>query len=90
MRFTITDRGARYDKVADTLKAVEGRHPFIGACVDTGHHIRSGEEPHAVIDQLGDRVISLHLKDWEIGGEERIIGEGSMDLAAVAKRSPGD
>lgn len=77
--------GARYDKVADTLNAVKGRHPLIGACVDTGHYLRSGEHPHEAIRALGSRVISLHLKDWRIGGNETILGEGDMDLAAVAR-----
>ncbi len=77
--------GARYDKVADTLRAVEGRSPLIGACVDTGHSIRSGEKPHEVIKALGARVISLHLKDWVHGGSEQILGEGDMDLLAVAQ-----
>lgn len=77
--------GARYDKVADTLKAVEGRTPLIGACVDTGHAIRSGEKPHEVIRALGSRVICLHLKDWVHGGKEQILGEGDIDLLEVAK-----
>jgi sugar phosphate isomerase/epimerase len=76
---------ADYDKVADTLKAVEKRIPAIGACVDTGHVIRSGEKPHEVITALGKRVLSLHLKDWKQGGEEQLIGEGDMDLVAVVK-----
>ena len=75
--------GARYDKARNTLDAVKGRHPFIGACVDTGHSIRSGEAPHEVIEILGDRVHSLHLKDWIHGGEEQIVGEGDLDLARV-------
>lgn len=74
---------ARYDKAADTLHAIKDRHPFIGACVDTGHCIRSEEAPHEVIEALGDRVHSLHLKDWTLGGDERIIGEGDLDLARV-------
>lgn len=77
--------GARYDKVTDTLTAVEGRSPLLGACVDTGHSIRSGDKPHEVIQALGSRVISLHLKDWLLGGEEQILGEGELDLTAVAK-----
>jgi sugar phosphate isomerase/epimerase len=77
--------GARYDKVADTLEAVKGRSPLIGACVDTGHVIRSGERPGEVIRQLGPRVLSLHLKDWKVGGEERILGEGDLDMIAVAR-----
>lgn len=76
---------ARYDKVEDTLKAIQDHSPMIGACVDTGHVIRSGEKPHEVIAALGDRVHSLHLKDWIHGGEEQIVGEGDMDLVAVAK-----
>ncbi len=76
--------GARYDKVADTLAAVQGRTPLIGACVDTGHSIRSGEKPHEVIQELGSRVLALHLKDWAAGGEEQRLGEGDMELAAVA------
>ncbi len=77
--------GARYDKVSDVLTAVEGRHPFIGACVDTGHHLRSSEQPHEVISRLGARTISVHLKDWTIGGDEQILGNGDMDMVAVAK-----
>ncbi len=77
--------GARYDKVGDTLRAVKGHHPYIGACVDTGHYLRSSEKPHEVIEQLGDRLVSVHLKDWLVGGEEQILGQGDMDLVAVAK-----
>lgn len=76
---------ARYDKASDTLKAIEKHHAAIGACVDTGHSIRSGEKPHDVILALGSRVHSLHLKDWKHGGEEQILGEGDMDLLEVAK-----
>ncbi|MCP4642529.1 MAG: sugar phosphate isomerase/epimerase [bacterium] len=77
--------GARYDKVDDVLTAVEGHSPMIGACADTGHYLRSSEQPHEVIEKLGDRLISLHLKDWKIGGDEQILGNGDMDLVAVAK-----
>jgi len=76
--------GARYDKVEDTLRAVEGHSRLIGACIDTGHSIRSSEDPVDVARQLGDRVISLHLKDWTLGGKEEIIGEGDLDLPAFA------
>lgn len=74
---------ARYDRVVDTLQAIDGRHPFIGACVDTGHAIRSGEVPHDVIRSLGDRVHAVHLKDWEYSNEETILGEGALDVEAV-------
>lgn len=77
--------GARYDKADDTVRAVAGRHPFIGACVDTGHCVRSGERPADVVGALGSRVLSVHLKDWKIGAEETILGEGDADLPRVAE-----
>jgi sugar phosphate isomerase/epimerase len=76
---------ARYNKAEDTLKACEGHSAMIGACVDTGHVIRSGEKPHEVLEALGSRVISMHLKDWVHEEDEQILGEGDMDLVAVAK-----
>ncbi|MCC6144048.1 MAG: sugar phosphate isomerase/epimerase [Candidatus Hydrogenedentes bacterium] len=77
--------GARYDKVDDTLRAVAGRNPLIGACLDTGHCIRSGEKPHEVIKQLGGRLICMHLKDWVHGGAEQIVGKGDLDVNATVK-----
>lgn len=74
----------RYGKVEQTLAAVKDHSELIGACVDCGHVIRSGEKPHEVIKALGKRVHSLHLKDWVTGGEEQILGEGNIDLKAVA------
>lgn len=55
--------GALYDKVDDVLQMVEGRHPLLGACVDTGHYLRSHEDPVEVIQKLGKRVFGVHLKD---------------------------
>lgn len=75
----------RYGKVAQTLAAIKDHSKRIGACVDTGHVIRSGEKPHEVIHALGDRVYELHLKDWITGGDEKTLGEGQIDLVAVAK-----
>ncbi|MCF6285786.1 MAG: sugar phosphate isomerase/epimerase [Candidatus Hydrogenedentes bacterium] len=76
---------AQYNTVQDTLDAIKDHSPMIGACVDTGHVIRSNEKPHEVIAALGDRVHSMHLKDWIHGAEEEILGEGDIDLVAVAK-----
>jgi sugar phosphate isomerase/epimerase len=55
--------GHRYSKADDVLKWVKDRHPKIGACVDTGHYLRSDENPVEVIEKLGKRVFGVHLKD---------------------------
>ena len=55
--------GHRYDKGSDVEKVVKDRHPKIGACVDTGHYLRSDENPVEIIERLGNRVFGVHLKD---------------------------
>lgn len=55
--------GALYDKADDVLAMVKDRHPLIGGCVDTGHYLRSDEDPVEVIQKLGARVFGVHLKD---------------------------
>ena len=56
---------ASYDKVTDVQTWVKDRHPKIGACVDTGHYLRSDEDPVEVIEKLGKRVFGVHLKDFK-------------------------
>ncbi len=55
--------GATYDKIADVEFWTKDRHPLIGACVDTGHFLRSDEDPVEAIERLGPRVYGVHLKD---------------------------
>ena len=80
--------GSSYDKIDDVKKAVEGRHKLIGACVDTGHFIRSREDPVKAVRELGPRVFGLHIKDEE-KREKRsrnvIIGSGHLDVLGVFK-----
>ena len=80
---------ASYDKVTDVQTWVKDRHPKIGACVDTGHYLRSDEDPVEVIEKLGQRVFGVHLKDVKNlpGGGKKftILGEGDLRLADCLK-----
>lgn len=80
---------ASYDKVTDVQTWVKDRHPKIGACVDTGHYLRSDEDPVEVIEKLGKRVFGVHLKDVKNlpGGGKKftILGEGDLRLADCLK-----
>ncbi len=80
---------ASYDKVTDVQTWVKDRHPKIGACVDTGHYLRSDEDPFEVIEKLGKRVFGVHLKDVKNlpGGGKKftILGEGDLRLADCLK-----
>lgn len=55
--------GALYDKIDDVVNITKDRHPKIGACVDTGHYLRSDESGVEAIERLGQRVFGVHLKD---------------------------
>lgn len=78
--------GARYDKVADVLNAIRGRHELIGACADLGHYIRSAEDPVRAIYLLKGRLFGIHLKDFaepKADAKGVILGKGQLDVEAV-------
>lgn len=80
---------ARYNKISDVEKVVKDRHPKIGACVDTGHYLRSDEDPVDAIRRLGKRVFGVHLKDVKTlpNGEKqfKIAGEGDLNVTELLK-----
>ncbi len=77
--------GHRYDKIDDVWEVVKDRHPKIGACVDSGHYLRSKESPVAAIEKFGKRVFSVHLKDVKDATKFTIIGEGDLDILGCLK-----
>ena len=80
--------GALYDKIDDVVKAVKDHHPHVGACIDTGHFIRSKEDPIAAIETLASRVFAVHVKDEEKQEKKSknvIIGQGFLDLPGMFK-----
>ena len=76
----------RYNKVVDTLQAIEGHDERIGACADLGHYIRSGEKPEDVIRALKGRLYGVHLKDFAEMQDKThgvILGKGHMNVEQV-------
>lgn len=80
--------GALYDSIQSVVDAVKDHHPLVGACVDTGHFIRSKEDPVEAVHTLGKRVFALHIKDEE-KQEKRshnvVIGTGHLDVVGIFK-----
>jgi len=60
-------------------------HPRIGACVDTGHYLRSKENPVEALERLKDRVFGVHLKDVSDAKTFKIVGEGDLDVLGCLK-----
>ena len=57
----------------------------VGAQVDAGWALAGGEDPAALLWRLGDRVRSLHYKDFALRGGEAAatpLGRGDLDLTA--------
>ena len=88
IRIAIHNHGPkdRFNKVADLLKAIDGRDERIGACADLGHYIRSGEKPVEVIRSLTGRLFGVHLKDFETMEDKAkgvLLGQGHLQCDAV-------
>lgn len=80
--------GTLYDKLSDVVNAIKDRDPRIGACVDCGHFIASGEDPIRCMRALSNRVFGVHLKDLVEFGKKSanvIIGKGHLDVGGVFK-----
>lgn len=87
VRFALHNHGpkSRYDKIGDVAKALEGRSDRIGHCADTGHWVRSGEDPAAAIRTFGARVLGVHLKDASAPNVYKILGQGKLDLVGTLR-----
>jgi inosose dehydratase len=80
--------GSLYDKLDSVVSAVRGHDHRIGACVDCGHFLASGEDPVACIRTLDDRVYGIHLKDVaELGktSPNVVLGKGHLHVVALFK-----
>jgi len=78
--------GTLYDKLDDVVRAIQGHDKRIGACVDCGHFLSSGEDPVQCVLKLGDRVHGVHLKDHaEVGKKSPnvILGRGHLDVVQL-------
>jgi inosose dehydratase len=91
MRIAIHNHGPthRYNKVESVVAAIKDHDKRIGACVDCGHYLRSGEDPVQCVLTLNDRVYGVHMKDEaEINtpkSDNVILGKGHLNLASLFK-----
>ena len=72
--------GATYDKIDDVVEWTRDRHPLVGACVDTGHFLRSDEDPVEALQRLGQRVFGVHLKDAKSIRDKQELERLARDL----------
>jgi sugar phosphate isomerase/epimerase len=77
--------GDRYAKIETIEKAIKDHHPKIGCCVDTGHFLRSREDPVRAVEVFGKRVYGVHLKDVKDANTFTILGKGDLRTVDLLK-----
>ncbi len=70
--------GNRYAKIDTIAKAIKDHHPKIGCCIDTGHFLRSRQDPVDAAVEFGSRVYGVHLKDVKDAKTFTVLGRGDL------------
>ena len=74
-----------YSKIEAINTAIKDHHPKIGCCVDTGHFLRSREDPVRAVEVFGKRVFGVHLKDVKDAKTFTILGQGDLRTVDLLK-----
>ena len=78
--------GSEYDQLEDVTRPLEGKHRLLGACIDTGHFLRSKVDPVKAAYEIGPRLFALHIKDVagrEADAPDAVLGTGHLDLVGI-------
>lgn len=73
---------AEIDVIAATIK---DHHPKIGCCIDTGHFLRSREDPVRAAEVFKGRIYGVHLKDVKDAVHFSILGQGDLRTRDLLK-----
>jgi len=86
--------GHRYALIDTIAEAIKDHHPKIGCCIDTGHFLRSKEDPVRAAEVFGKRIHGVHLKDVKENPEAKdvkdrmhftVLGKGDLRTAELLK-----
>jgi len=73
--------GRNSEEMLDLLSA----HEDLRSCFDT-NHLLSQEKPHEYIRKIGDRIVTLHVSDYDFRDERHWLpGEGDIDWQELYK-----
>lgn len=77
--------GHRYDTIKVIQEAIQDHHELIGCCIDTGHFLRSEEDPVEAVEAFDTRIYGVHLKDVKDAKVFTVLGQGDLRTAALLK-----
>jgi inosose dehydratase len=78
--------GSRWEKIDQIAAAIKPHSDKIGICLDTGHLLRSKEDPVRAVEVFGKRIYGVHLKDVKGAKTFTILGEGDLDLETLLQK----
>lgn len=78
--------GHQWAKIDNIMAAIKDHSPKIGCCIDTGHFLRSNENPVRAVEVFDKRIYGVHLKDVKDATTFKILGEGDLKLAELLKQ----
>ena len=70
--------GHHYAKISTITEAIKDHNPKIGCCIDTGHFLRSREDPVDAAVAFAGRTYGVHLKDVKDAQTFTILGKGDL------------
>jgi inosose dehydratase len=77
--------GHRYDKIDKIASAIMDHNPKIGCCIDTGHFLRSKEDPVRAAEVFKSRIYGVHLKDVKDARTFTVLGKGDLRTTDLLK-----
>ena len=77
--------GDPFAKIDTIAAAIKDHHEKIGCCIDTGHFLRSKEDPVRAAEVFGKRIYGVHLKDVKNVDTFTILGQGDLRLVDFLK-----
>jgi sugar phosphate isomerase/epimerase len=77
--------GHQYAEIDAIAKAIRNHHELIGCCIDTGHFLRSREDPVRAVEVFDERIYGVHLKDVKDAETFTVLGEGDLRTADLLK-----
>lgn len=78
--------GSRWEKIDQIAAAIKPHSDKIGICLDTGHLLRSNEDPVRAVEVFGKRIYGVHLKDVKGAKTFTILGEGDLNLTTLLQK----
>ncbi len=78
--------GHRFAKISTISAAIKDHNPKIGCCIDTGHFLRSREDPVDAAEAFAGRTYGVHLKDVKDATKFTVLGKGDLRTLDFLKR----